>query len=50
MSEAVRKVVITDTVTGAPKDWPRLQIISIAPVIAGALKRLVEHRSLGDLY
>ena len=50
MHEAVRKVVITDTIAGAPKDWPRLQSISIAPVIAGALKRLVEHRSLGDLY
>ena len=50
MHGAVRKVVITDTVAGAPKDWPRLQIISMAPVIAGALKRLVEHRSLGDLY
>jgi ribose-phosphate pyrophosphokinase len=50
MHEAVKKVLITDTVAGAPKDWPRLQIISIAPVIAGALKRLLEHRSLGDLY
>lgn len=48
--EAVKKVVITDTVAGAPKDWPRLQIISIAPVIAEALKRFLEHRSLGDLY
>jgi ribose-phosphate pyrophosphokinase len=48
--EAVKKIVISDTVAGAPKDWPRLRIISIAPVIAGALKRLLEHRSLGDLY
>jgi ribose-phosphate pyrophosphokinase len=48
--EAVKNVFITDTVAGAPKDWPRLQVISIAPVIAGALKRLLEHQSLGDLY
>lgn len=48
--EAVKKVLITDTVAGAPSDWSRLQVISIAPVIAGALKRLLEHRSLGDLY
>lgn len=48
--EAVKKVLITDTVGGAPKDWPDLQVISIAPVIAGAIKRLLEHRSLGDLY
>jgi ribose-phosphate pyrophosphokinase len=48
--EAVTNVVITDTVAGAAKDWPSLHMISIAPVIAEALKRLVEHRSLGDLY
>lgn len=48
--EAVKKVLITDTVGGAPSDWSRLHVISIAPVIAGALKRLLEHRSLGDLY
>lgn len=48
--EAVKKVFITDTVAGAPSDWPTLHVISIAPVIAGALKRLMEHRSLGDLY
>jgi ribose-phosphate pyrophosphokinase len=50
MDQAVKKVLVTDTVAGAPKDWPRLRVISIAPVIAGALKRLLEHRSLGDLY
>lgn len=48
--EAIKKILITDTVAGAPKDWPPLHIISMAPLIAGALKRLVEHRSLGDLY
>lgn len=48
--EAVTNVVITDTVAGAPKDWLRLQVVSIASLIAEALKRLVEHRSLGDLY
>jgi ribose-phosphate pyrophosphokinase len=50
MHEAVKKVLVTDTVAGVPTDWPCLQIVSIAPVIAGALKRLWEHRSLGDLY
>ena len=48
--EAVKKILITDTVAGAPTDWPKLQVVSIAPVIAGALKRILEHRSLGDLY
>lgn len=48
--EAVKTVVVTDTVTGPPKDWESLRVASIAPVLAGALKRLLEHRTLGDLY
>jgi ribose-phosphate pyrophosphokinase len=47
--EAVRKIFITDTIAGAPTDWPCLEVISIAPVIAQAIKRLLEHQSLGDL-
>lgn len=48
--EAVKKILITDTIAGAPTDWPSLEVISIAPVIAQAIKRLLEHQSLGDLY
>ncbi len=48
--DAVKKIVITDTIAGAPTDWPSLEVISIAPVLAEAIKRLLEHRSLGDLY
>lgn len=48
--EAVKKVLITDTVAGAPTDWASLQVVPIAPVIAEAIKRLLEHQSLGDLF
>ena len=48
--EAVKEIIITNTIAGAAKDWPRLQVISIAPVFGGSLKRILEHRSLGDLY
>jgi len=48
--DAVKKVFITDTIGAAPKDWSLLQVVSLAPVIAGALRRFLEHRSLGDLY
>ncbi|NJN69858.1 MAG: hypothetical protein HC801_06040 [Nitrospira sp.] len=48
--EAVKKIVIIDTVAGVPKNWPGLQVISIASAIAGVLKPLLEHRALGDLY
>jgi ribose-phosphate pyrophosphokinase len=48
--DAVRRVFITDTIGSPPKDWSLLQVISLAPVIAGALRRFLEHRSIGDLY
>jgi ribose-phosphate pyrophosphokinase len=46
----VREVLVTDTVSVGEKDWPRLSVISIAPLIAGALKRLLADGSIGDLY
>ncbi len=48
--EAVKKVLITDTIAGARTDWATLQVVSIATVIAEAIKRLLEHQSLGDLF
>jgi ribose-phosphate pyrophosphokinase len=47
---AVREVFVTDTVSVAEKDWPQLRVISIAPLIAGAVKRLVADGSLSELY
>jgi phosphoribosylpyrophosphate synthetase len=43
-------VFITDTIAGAPTDWASLKVVSIAPVFAEAIKRLLEHQSLGDLF
>jgi ribose-phosphate pyrophosphokinase len=48
--EAVNRVFITDTIAGAPTDWTSLKVVSIAPVFAEAIKRLLEHQSLGDLF
>ncbi len=47
---AVREVVVTDTVRVAEQDWPHLRVVSIAPLIAGALERFLADGSLGDLY
>jgi ribose-phosphate pyrophosphokinase len=46
----VREVFVTDTVGVAEKDWPQLRVISIAPLIAGALERFLAGDSIGDLY
>jgi ribose-phosphate pyrophosphokinase len=47
---AVREVLVTDTVCVAEQDWPHLRVVSIAPLIAGALKRFLADSSIGDLY
>jgi ribose-phosphate pyrophosphokinase len=46
---AVRDVLVTDTVCVPKRDWPQLHVISIAPLIADAVKRLVADGSLGEL-
>jgi ribose-phosphate pyrophosphokinase len=46
---AVRDVFVTDSVCVTKKDWPRLRVISIAPLIARALERFLADGSLDDL-
>jgi ribose-phosphate pyrophosphokinase len=47
---AVRAVFVTDSVSQTEKDWPQLNVISIAPLIAGAVQRFLTNGSLGELY
>jgi ribose-phosphate pyrophosphokinase len=47
---AVSELFVTDTVNPVEKDWPQLRVISIAPLIAGAVKRFLADGSLGELY
>jgi ribose-phosphate pyrophosphokinase len=47
--ESVREVFVTDTVAPKEKDWPQLQIVSVAPLIAGAIQRFMTDGSLSDL-
>jgi ribose-phosphate pyrophosphokinase len=44
---AVREVLVTDTVNQPEEDWPQLNVISIAPLIAGAVRRFLAYGSLG---
>jgi phosphoribosylpyrophosphate synthetase len=41
--------LVTDTACMAEKDWPRLRVISIAPLIAGALERFLADSPIGNL-
>jgi ribose-phosphate pyrophosphokinase len=47
---AIREVFVSDTVFVADTDWPKLRVVSVAPLIAGALQRFLADGSIGDLY
>ncbi len=48
--EAVRAVVVADTVADPGLAWPALQRVSVAPLLAEAIRRLRADGSLGDLF
>jgi len=45
----VREIYVTDTAAVPYRDWPALQIVSVAPLIASAIERFVTDGSLHDL-
>ena len=46
---AIREVV-ADTVPVATHDWPRLRVVSVAPLRPAALERFLADGSIGDLF
>jgi ribose-phosphate pyrophosphokinase len=49
-SPAVRAVFITDSVAVSERGWEKLHVVSIAPVIAEALERVLTDGSIRELY
>lgn len=47
--ESVRAIFTTDTMPLREENWHQLQVISVAPLIATAIKRLITDSSLKDL-
>jgi ribose-phosphate pyrophosphokinase len=47
--EGVREVFVTDTVPVKNEGWPRLRVVSVAPLIAGAIREFMADGSLSDL-
>jgi ribose-phosphate pyrophosphokinase len=49
MSHAgVREVFVTDTVAPPDDSWPELRVVSIAPLLAAAIRRFITDRAPGD--
>ena len=47
--ESIRKILVTDTVKPKNWDWPKLQVVSVAPVIASAIRQITLDGSLSEL-
>jgi phosphoribosylpyrophosphate synthetase len=45
---AVREIVVTDTVEAAAR--PPIAVVSVGPLLAGAIQRFLVDGSLSDLY
>jgi ribose-phosphate pyrophosphokinase len=45
----INRLIVTDSIPGAPAD-SLIHIVSIAPLVADAIRRTIEHRSFGDLF
>ncbi|WP_406695640.1 ribose-phosphate pyrophosphokinase [Singulisphaera sp. Ch08] len=48
--ETVRRVFITDTTAQTESTWPPLQVVSVAPLLAAAIRQIGADGSLGDLF
>ena len=46
---ALSEIYVTDTVASHHHDWPQLKVISVAPLLAAAIQRLVMRESISDL-
>ncbi len=47
---ALREIIVTDSVTPHLTDWPELKVVSLAPLLAGAIHRLAARQSISDLF
>jgi ribose-phosphate pyrophosphokinase len=48
--KAVREVLVTDTISRGGEGWPQLKVVSIAPLLASAIRRFAADGSIKDLY
>jgi ribose-phosphate pyrophosphokinase len=49
-AEGVREVVVTDTVAVPCRDWPRLRVVSLAPMLGEVIRRMVSRESISEMF
>ncbi|HCP91458.1 MAG TPA: ribose-phosphate pyrophosphokinase, partial [Spartobacteria bacterium] len=40
--------IVTDSIPVSPDDWPQVKIVSLAPILAGAIRRSIGGESMSD--
>ena len=48
--ESIRAVFVTDTIAPVIRNWSKLQVVTVAPLIAAAIKRILSNESFGTLF
>ena len=47
---AIREILVTDSVPSELDGWQEVQVVSLAPLLAAAIRRLHDNESIADLY
>jgi ribose-phosphate pyrophosphokinase len=47
---AIRAIYITNSIPAEDPNWPELRVVSLAPLLAAAVRRLVADESMADLF
>lgn len=48
--QEVRRIIVTDTVVSPHPDWDKLEVVSVAPLLASAVHAFVSDGTLGGLF
>ena len=46
---SIRRILVTDSIPFPADDWPQVRAISLAPILAGAIRRSMTGESMADL-
>jgi ribose-phosphate pyrophosphokinase len=46
---SIRRIIVTDSILFPVDDWPQVTVISLAPILAGAIRRSMTGESMADL-
>jgi ribose-phosphate pyrophosphokinase len=46
---AIEKIIVSDSIPVSPDEWPQVKVVSLAPILAGAIRRSMAGASMSDL-